>query len=143
MASIKGKINSVDSFLEYVDKLKEFWLEHKYINASANDKRSLDQNAAIRICYKQIKENNEGLLAIDNADNGSFTNALLHSDESFIEQTCEKWTSLFPDRYYLELQRIGLKGQNNHINKAIELASHKTYTIFFKRIFSYILFYAE
>jgi DNA polymerase-3 subunit alpha len=70
--------------------------------------------------FDWIKENNEGLIAIDNADNGSFANALLHSEESFIEQTCEKWTSLFPDRYYLELQRIGLKGQNNHINKAIE-----------------------
>lgn len=70
--------------------------------------------------FEWIKENNEGLIAIDNADNGSFANALLHSDESFIEKTCEKWISFFPDRYYLELQRIGLKGQNNHINKAIE-----------------------
>ena len=70
--------------------------------------------------FEWIKENNEGLLAIDNAENGSFANSLLHSDESFIEKTCEKWTSLFPDRYYLELQRIGLKGQNNHISKAIE-----------------------
>ena len=67
-----------------------------------------------------IKENNEGLLAIDNADNGSFSNSLLHSDKSEIEKNCDKWMSLFPNRYYLEIQRIGLKGQNNHINNVID-----------------------
>lgn len=67
-----------------------------------------------------IIENNEGLLVIDNADNGSFSNSLLHSDNSIIEKNCEKWLSLFENRYYLEIQRIGLKGQNNHINNVIE-----------------------
>jgi DNA polymerase-3 subunit alpha len=70
--------------------------------------------------FNWLKENNEGLIAIDSADNGSFANSILHSDESVIEKNCEKWLSLFPNRYYLELQRIGLKGQNNHISKAIE-----------------------
>jgi DNA polymerase III subunit alpha len=70
--------------------------------------------------YEWLKENNEGLIAIDCADNGCFSNLITHQDESKIEKSSESWSSLFPDRYYLELQRTGFKGQNNHINQAIE-----------------------
>ncbi len=72
--------------------------------------------------YEWLKENNEGLIAIDCADNGSFANLILHQDESKIEKNCDNWRSLFPNRYYFELQRVGLKGQNNHISQAIEYA---------------------
>jgi DNA polymerase III subunit alpha len=70
--------------------------------------------------YEWLNENNEGLIAIDCADNGSFTNLILGQDESKIEKEFDKWSSIFTDRYYLELQRIGAKGQNNHISQAIK-----------------------
>ncbi len=70
--------------------------------------------------YEWLKENNEGLIAIDCADNGCFSNLILHQDESKIERSIESWSSLFPNKYYFELQRTGSKGQNNHVNKAIE-----------------------
>jgi DNA polymerase III subunit alpha len=70
--------------------------------------------------YDWLKENNEGLIAIDCADNGSFSNLIFQKDESKLEKEFENWSSLFPDRYYLEIQRIGTKNQNNHIGKAIE-----------------------
>lgn len=44
----------MDALLEWSEKLTYFWLEHKYVQVTANDKRSLDQNAAIRVCYDQI-----------------------------------------------------------------------------------------
>jgi DNA polymerase III subunit alpha len=70
--------------------------------------------------YEWLKDNNEGLIAIDCAENGCFSNIILQQDESKIEKKCENLLALFPDRYYLELQRIGAKGQNNHINNAIQ-----------------------
>lgn len=70
--------------------------------------------------YQWLKDNNEGLIAIDCAENGYFANLILHQDESKIENNFESWASLFPDRYYLELQRVGAKGQNNHISQAIK-----------------------
>ncbi len=69
--------------------------------------------------FDWLKENNDGLLAIDCAENGSFSNSLALQEDSKVEKNIESWLSLFPNRYYLELQRIGAKGQNNHINKAI------------------------
>ncbi len=69
--------------------------------------------------YEWLKDNNEGLIAIDCADNGSFANSILLQDESKIEKNCKSWISLFPDRYYLELLRVGANGQNNHTSQAI------------------------
>jgi DNA polymerase III subunit alpha len=70
--------------------------------------------------FDWLIKNNEGLIAIDCADNGCFTNLILGKDEPKIEKEFEDWSSLFTDRYYLELQRIGAKGQNNHISQAIK-----------------------
>ncbi len=72
--------------------------------------------------YEWLKENNEGLIVIDCADNGSFSNSILLQDESKIEKNFESWSTLFPDRYYLELLRVGAAGQNNHINQAVTYA---------------------
>ncbi len=67
-----------------------------------------------------LKKYNDGLIAIDCAENGKFTKTISHKEESKIEEFIEDWLSIFPDRYYFELQRIGSEGQNNHINQAIK-----------------------
>lgn len=59
MASIRGKINSKESFYKWAEQLVDFWHEHKYIQVTASDKRSLDANSAIRVCYKQIQDHKE------------------------------------------------------------------------------------
>ena len=63
MDKLEGRINSQGALTEYCQRLVDFWLEHKWINVTANAKRSLDQNRAIRECYKQIRMNNEGWTA--------------------------------------------------------------------------------
>jgi len=63
--SIKSKINSDATFEAWVKRLKEYWIENKYINVTANDKRSLDQNAAIRRLYKQMFEYRGDMTAKD------------------------------------------------------------------------------
>jgi len=67
-----------------------------------------------------LKKYNDGLIIIDCAENGGFANSILFQDESKIQKNIENWLSIFPDRYYFELQRIGKKGQNNYINQAIK-----------------------
>jgi hypothetical protein len=63
MDKLEARINSQGALTEYCQRLVDFWLEHKWINVTANAKRSLDQNRAIRECYKQIRMNNEGWTA--------------------------------------------------------------------------------
>jgi len=65
MPSIRGKINSRESLTAWCEKLVDFWCDNKYIQVTATDRRSLDANAAIRVCYKQIQEHREDMTAKD------------------------------------------------------------------------------
>lgn len=72
--------------------------------------------------FDWLKNYNDGLIVIDSADAGDFSNSILLQDNAKIENNIEKWLSVFPDRYYFELQRIGRKGQDNYIHEAINYA---------------------
>ena len=65
MPTLRLTVNSLKSVNDACEKLKAFWQENKYVNITASDKRSLDQNATIRLCYKQIQDHMEGWTAKD------------------------------------------------------------------------------
>ena len=56
------------------------------------------------------------MIALSCAEQGELGLAVLHQEESKVCQVLEKWITLFPDRYYIELQRIGNKDETNYIN---------------------------
>jgi DNA polymerase III subunit alpha len=72
--------------------------------------------------FDWLKNYNDGLIVIDCADAGDFSNSTLLQDAAKIDNNIEKWLSVFPDRYYFELQRIGRKGQDDYIHDAIKYA---------------------
>ncbi len=72
--------------------------------------------------FDWLEKHNDGLIVIDCADAGDFSNSTLLQDNAKIESNIEKWLSVFPDRYYFELQRIGRKGQENYVDDAIKHA---------------------
>ena len=66
--------------------------------------------------WEWLHNHNEGLIALSCAEQGELGLAVLHQEESKVCQVLEKWITLFPDRYYIELQRIGNKDEANYIN---------------------------
>ncbi len=70
-----------------------------------------------------LKEYNEGLIVLSSAENGELGKSLLLSDKSNIESVIEFWMSLFPNRYYVELQRTGHVNQPEYVHHAIKAAS--------------------
>ena len=74
------------------------------------------------IKFEWLKNHNDGLIVIDCADSGDFSNSTLLQDTAKIENNIEKWLTVFPDRYYFELQRIGRKNQENYMREAIKYA---------------------
>lgn len=65
MAAIRSTVNSRQRLLDWCTDLVDFWDEHKHIQVTASDKRSLDANAAIRVCYKQIQDHRDDMTAKD------------------------------------------------------------------------------
>ena len=66
------------------------------------------------------KSYNDGLIVIDCADNGNFTKIFTSNDNLNTNKTVENLLSLFPNRYYLELQRIGRKDEDLLVSNTLD-----------------------
>ena len=72
------------------------------------------------IHFDWLKKYNDGLIVIDCADNGNFTKIFTSNDNLNTNKTVENLLSLFPNRYYLELQRIGRKDEDLLVNNTLD-----------------------
>lgn len=68
-------------------------------------------------------ENHEGLIALSGAMEGDIGQALLAGNIVLAQQRAQKWTILFKDSFYLELQRIGKTDEGRYLKAAVELAT--------------------
>ncbi|MCB5190006.1 DNA polymerase III subunit alpha [Methylobacillus arboreus] len=65
----------------------------------------------------------EGLILLSGAMSGDIGQALLQGNTAQAQQLAEKWAALFPQRFYIELQRAGHAQQEAYITRALALAS--------------------
>ncbi len=66
----------------------------------------------------------DGLIALSAAEQGELGKALLREDTDSISRITEEWMQLFPDRFYIELQRTGHKVQSQYIASAVNHAGN-------------------
>ncbi|MEJ8835719.1 DNA polymerase III subunit alpha [Ramlibacter sp. AN1133] len=70
-----------------------------------------------------LQELNEGLILLSGAQAGPIGQALLQGDESRASELALQLASLFPHRFYLELQRAGRPDDEAHVAAAVQLAA--------------------
>ena len=71
------------------------------------------------IYFDWLKKYNDGLIAIDCAENGLLTELFVSNDTSETEKRIENLFSIFPNRFYIELQRIGKKDEDALIYRGL------------------------
>ncbi|HUL46736.1 MAG TPA: DNA polymerase III subunit alpha [Steroidobacteraceae bacterium] len=64
-----------------------------------------------------------GVIALSGATEGDVGRALVNGREADAERALERWRSLLPGRYYLELQRLGRQFEETYIAGAVALAA--------------------
>lgn len=64
----------------------------------------------------------EGVIALSGAREGDIGQALLNNNLTLAQQQLREWSLLFPDRYYLELQRTGREREDEYNQAALDLA---------------------
>ncbi len=64
----------------------------------------------------------DGLIALSGAARGDVGQALLGDDPAQARAALAAWQRMFPDRFYLELQRTGRPGDAEHVQRAVQLA---------------------
>ena len=97
-----------------------------YLNLCTLLSRGWLENAAsghATIEWHWLQEHGDGLIALSAADAGAVGRALLAGDVARARAAAERLAACFPRRFYLELQRSGLPGNEAQVRGAVELAA--------------------
>lgn len=70
-----------------------------------------------------LEQNHNGLIALSGAMEGDIGQALLADDQQQAKKIAQYWNQLFPQCFYIELQRIGKKHEERYLTNAVALAS--------------------
>jgi DNA polymerase III subunit alpha len=67
----------------------------------------------------------DGLIGLSGATEGDVGRALANGREQDAARLLDEWLALLPDRYYIELQRLGRAGEESYIAAAVSLAARR------------------
>ncbi len=99
-----------------------------YLNLNALISRSYieGQHRGVPTVQKDwLREHSSGLIALSGGRAGDVGLALLAGNAALAEQMLTDWCAIFPDRYYLELQRTGRDHEEDYLHAAVDLATRR------------------
>ncbi|WP_434562539.1 DNA polymerase III subunit alpha [Pseudomonas sp. D2-30] len=80
------------------------------------------RNGSIIIEREWVAEASEGLIMLSAAKEGEIGLALLSGNTEEAEQLARDWMAVFPDRFYIEVQRTSRPNDEEHLHAAVALA---------------------
>lgn len=80
------------------------------------------RNGSIIIEREWVAEASEGLIMLSAAKEGEIGQALLSGNTEEAEQLAHDWMAVFPDRFYIEVQRTNRPNDEEHLHAAVALA---------------------
>ena len=80
------------------------------------------EDAKVAVRREDLEYYNEGLLVLSGALRGALAQALLQDELPRVDRLVKFWTSVFKDRFYVELQYTQRENEHNYVAKAIQLA---------------------
>ena len=80
------------------------------------------QRAQAWVRWEWLQTHGEGLIVLSGAEHGAIGQALLAGDEPRARAVAQRLAEDFPGRFYLELQRAGLPGQEVVVQGSVALA---------------------
>ncbi|MFZ6688218.1 DNA polymerase III subunit alpha [Undibacterium sp. SXout11W] len=102
-------------YLQLCELLAQAWLTNQHRG-----------RAEIRYEWLQkIHEDGDGggLIALSGAHFGDVGVAIDNGNHELAERSAQRWDSIFPDHFYIEIQRAGQPNMENHVRAAVALAN--------------------
>ncbi len=100
---------------------KQGYLNLSEILARAWTGNVVKAQAVVKLAW--LKELHEGLIALSGAQAGAVGQALVQGDAERAHEAALQLSTVFPHRYYLELQRAGRPDDEAHVTAAVQLAA--------------------
>jgi DNA polymerase-3 subunit alpha len=101
---------------------------HGYLNLTRLVSRSYtegQQRGIPALERSWFEGHSDGLIALSGGRAGDVGQALLANKHALAAERLDEWLQIFPDSFYLELQRTGRAGEESYLHKAIHLAEQK------------------
>jgi DNA polymerase-3 subunit alpha len=70
----------------------------------------------------KLAQHAEGLIALSGAQESDIGEALLQGDMELAHELLSQWRKMFPESFYLELQRVGKNGEEEYIELALAMS---------------------
>ena len=70
----------------------------------------------------KLAQHAEGLIALSGAQESDIGEALLQGDMELAQELLSQWRKMFPESFYLELQRVGKNGEEEYIELALAMS---------------------
>ena len=96
-----------------------------YLNVSKLISKAYQEGQILgvpRVKREWVKELSEGIIALSGGKSGDIGYSLLADNTEEAERRLKEWKEVFPDRFYLELQRTGRTGDERYLQSAVALA---------------------
>src|SRR5450830_1209666 len=116
-----GKDDGTLSRLILLVQNKQGYLNLSEMLARAWTQQGSKPQASVTLAW--LTELNEGLIALSGAQAGPVGQALVQGDDSRAFNAALQLGSLFPHRFYLELQRAGRVDDETHVVATVQLAA--------------------
>ncbi|QKO21396.1 DNA polymerase III subunit alpha [Rhodoferax sp. BAB1] len=100
---------------------KQGYLNLSEIIARAWTGNVVKAQAVVKLAW--LKELHEGLIALSGAQAGAVGQALVQGDAERAHEAALQLSTIFPHRFYLELQRAGRSDDEAHVTAAVQLAA--------------------
>ncbi len=75
------------------------------------------------LCKQWLQEGTEGLIALSGAQQGEVGTMLVHGSAGAALMTAHEYAEMFPDRFYLEVQRCGQTSEGTLLRDTLKLAN--------------------
>ena len=103
-------VQNKQGYLNLCELLSRAWLSNQ-------------QRSQAWLEWEWLEQLGGGLIALSGADLGCVGQALLARDVQQAQALAQRLSYIFPQRFYIELQRAGLPGQEAHVRAAAKLAA--------------------
>lgn len=107
-------VKSKHGYLRLCELLARAWLENQYKGRAEIRFEWLEE------IFKQDSE--QGLIALSGAHTGDIGIAIDNGNLELAERCAQRWASIFPGHFYIEIQRAGQANMENHVRQAVKLA---------------------
>lgn len=103
-------VQNFQGYLNLCELLSRAWIQNVQRNQAC-------------LKWEWMQELSEGLICLSGAQFGGLGQALLAGDKARASDWARRLAALYPDRFYIELQRAGLPGQEALVRASVPLAA--------------------